>query len=128
MKLLKKIAALFLHLVPLVVMAQTQTTAPTPAPDIETMQLLNNVLDWLFSILLIVAAIFIIIAGYYFVTAQGDKDTTKKARDFVLYALIGVLVAFAAKGLVRLIGYITGTPVQIPDSTQQYYLPPTTGI
>ena len=57
--------------------------------------LIWSVTNWLFIILLAVAAIAIIIAGYFFVTATGDPDKTKKARDFVLYAVIGVLVGFA---------------------------------
>jgi len=78
------------------------------APNISATDLLDNVTNWLFSILLVTAAIFIIIAGFYFVTAAGDPDKTKKARDFVLYALIGVLVGFAARGLVYLVGTIAG--------------------
>ncbi len=78
------------------------------APSIPITDLLDNVTNWLFSILLVTAAIFIIIAGFYFVTASGDPDKTKKARDFVLYALIGVLVGFAARGLVYLVGTIAG--------------------
>ena len=90
--------------VPLMGLAATPTTAPT----LDTMDMLNNITNWLFSLLLVVAAISIIIAGYYFVTAQGDPDKTKTARNFVLYALIGVLIGFAAKGLVMLVGTIAG--------------------
>jgi len=81
---------------------------PKTAPEIDTIDLLNRITNWLFTILLIIAAIFIIIAGLYFVTAQGDADKTKSARNFILYALIGVLVGFAAKGLVKLVGKIAG--------------------
>jgi hypothetical protein len=47
-----------------------------------------------------------------FVTASGDPDKTKTARNFVLYALIGVLVGFAAKGLVMLVEKIVAPAVQ----------------
>jgi len=80
--------------------------APSEAPTLDIMDTLDNIADWLFAILLIVAAIFIIIAGYFFVTAAGDPDKTKRARDFVMYALVGVLVGFVAKGLVMLVGQI----------------------
>jgi len=76
---------------------------PKTAPTIDTMDLLDRITNWLFAILLIVAALCIIIAGFLFVTAAGDANQTQKARDFILYALIGVLVAFAAKGLVLFI-------------------------
>ncbi len=80
--------------------------APEGAPTLDILDVLDNITDWLFAILLIVAAIFIIIAGYFFVTATGDPEKTKRARDFVMYALIGVLVGFVAKGLVMLVGTI----------------------
>ncbi len=57
----------------------------------------------MFTILLVVAAIFIIIAAFYFVTAAGNPETISKARNFVLYALIGVMVAAMARGLVYMV-------------------------
>ena len=68
--------------------------------------LLANIVNWMFTVILIVAAIFIIIAAFYFVTAQGDPDKVAKARNFVLYALIGVLVAFSAIGLINFVRMI----------------------
>jgi len=86
----------------------TKPPAGTTAPAVDVMTVLDNITDWLFAILLIIAAIAIIVAGYYFVTAQGDPEKTKTARSFVLYALIGVLVGIAAKGLVALVRRIAG--------------------
>ena len=87
-----------LLLVPLAVLAQGAT-----APSVDVMESLDSITNWLCVILLVVAAISIIIAAYYFVTAQGDADKIKTARQFVLYALIGVAVAVLAKGLVLLV-------------------------
>lgn len=86
-------------------------TAPTQAPQTDVMMILGSLTNWLFAILLVIAAIAIIVAAYFFVTAAGDPDKTKKARDFVLYALIGVLVALAAKGLVTLVERIVSPAV-----------------
>jgi hypothetical protein len=82
--------------------------ADATAPTLDIMLLLDDITNWLFTLLLVIAAICIIIAAYYFVTAQGDADKTKTARNFVLYAVIGVLVAFAARGLVYFVGVIAG--------------------
>ena len=82
--------------------------AVEPAPTIDIMKALKLIANWLFAILLVIAGISIIIAGYFFVTASGDPDKTKRARDFVLYAFIGVLVGFLAKGLVVLVKTIVG--------------------
>lgn len=71
--------------------------------SVDVMEVLNNIVNWAFAILLVVAVIYLIIAGYFFVTSQGEPDKMSKARNMVLYALIGVLVAFISKGLVELV-------------------------
>ena len=82
---------------------------PVVAPGWNTYGVINtldSVSNYLFGFLLVAAAIAIIIAAFFFVTAAGDPDKTKTARNFVLYAVIGVMVAFLAKGLVMLVSYI----------------------
>jgi len=66
----------------------------------------DNITNWLFAILIAVAVIFILIAAFHFITAAGDPAKTEKARNYVLYALIGVVVAFVAKALVMFAGSI----------------------
>lgn len=106
-KIIPSLVAISLLAAPTLVLAQ-----PVSAPELEVCcgsnSILYRVMNWLFAILLIVAAIFIILAAYTFVTAQGDPDKVKTARNFVLYALIGVLVAFGARGLVSLVGTVAG--------------------
>ncbi len=74
-----------------------------PPADIDIMDVLQRIVSWLFSILLVVAAIFIIVAAYMFVTAGGEPEKVATARRFVLYALIGVAVAVASRGLVAFV-------------------------
>jgi len=93
---------------PIIVSAQNAYT-PTYPPKPDIWLLLNTIIAWLFGILLIVAVIFLIIAGFFFITAQGDPDRVKKARDFVLWAIIGILVAFAARGLVWFVNQLVST-------------------
>ena len=84
---------------------------PEALPETDVMRILDSLTNWMFAILLVIAAIFIIIAAFNFVTASGDPEKTKTARNFVLYALIGVLVGFAAKGLVMLVERIVSPAV-----------------
>ena len=87
----------------LVVLPTVGLAQPATAPTIDVMQALDDVTNWLFAILLIVAVIFLIIAGFYFITAQGDPDRVQKARNMVLWSLVGVAVGVLAKGLVMLV-------------------------
>ena len=107
-KIVSGLISTALLVMPVIALAQDAAHG-IPAPDwgeVDVMEVLENLTNWMFVILLIVAAIFIIVAAFYFVTAQGDPDKTNKARNFVLYALIGVLIAFVAKGLIYLVDQI----------------------
>lgn len=71
-----------------------------PAPRLDPIRVLERIIDVVFTILLIFAALMIVVAAFYFVTASGDAEKVSTARNFVLYAIIGVVVAFLARGLI----------------------------
>lgn len=48
------------------------------------------------TILLILALVVLLYAAFLFITAGGNEETTKKARTFLIYSLIGLAVAFLA--------------------------------
>jgi membrane-associated HD superfamily phosphohydrolase len=104
-KILTGIVLATLIAAPIMVSAQQPPSDPNyrEVEDIDAFEALENVVDWLFTLLLIVAVIFLIIAAFTFITASGDPDKISQARNFVLYALIGVAVAVAAQGLVSLV-------------------------
>lgn len=81
---------------PVVVSAQTPPS--DPGTVVETIQVL---IDWLFYILIFAAVVVILLAAYTFLTAAGDPDKVKKARDYILYSLIALVVAFLARAIVN---------------------------
>ena len=112
MKKAKKIISLLIPLVALAVMAlpvyagEMQPFSPTDTLPTEANTIwstIGAITNWLFIILLIGAVIIIIIAAWTFLTAGGDTEKTKKARDYIIYALIAIVVAFLAKAVVVLI-------------------------
>jgi len=76
-------------------------------PAIESPQDLIDILDtiarWLMTIVFIIAAIFIVVAAYKFVTSGGDPIQVTSARQAILYALVGVAVALLAWGIVQVV-------------------------
>ena len=78
------------------------------APDVNIFDALETLTNYLFTLALIVAVIFLIIFLFSMLTAQGDADKIARARNYIFYALIGVAVAVAAKGLVALVQTIMG--------------------
>ncbi|KPJ55219.1 hypothetical protein AMJ47_01820 [Parcubacteria bacterium DG_72] len=105
-KVLTSAATISLLAIPALALAQGAA-----APYVDIFTALATLIDYLFWLLLIVAVVFLIIAAFTFITASGDPTRVEKARNFVLYALIGIAVAVAAKGLVALIQTIMGAPV-----------------
>lgn len=61
------------------------------------------ILNAVFGIIGVVAVVFIIIGGINYVTSQGDPGKTKKARDTILYAVIGLIVTLLAFAIVNFV-------------------------
>ncbi len=70
--------------------------------------IIETVADWLFSALIILASLFIVWGGFEYVTAGGDDTKIISARSKIKNALIGVIIAVAAKGLVAVVRSILG--------------------
>jgi len=63
----------------------------------------TKVLNWFFGIVVIIAAIMLVAAGFTYVTSGGNPDKMKTALNTLIYALIGVAIALLAKGLVFMV-------------------------
>jgi hypothetical protein len=61
---------------------------------------LKTVISILALIIGIVSVVMLVIGGLKFVTSQGDPSSTKSARNTVIYALAGLVVAGLAQTIV----------------------------
>lgn len=68
--------------------------------------ILGRICGVVFGVGMFIVVVFIVIAGIYFVMAKGDPDKIKTARDFLLYAIIGAAVMFAAAAIIAFARYI----------------------
>lgn len=50
-----------------------------------------------------IAVIVIIVAGFRFVVAGGDSNSVGQAKNTIIYALVGLIVAFAAFAIVNFV-------------------------
>lgn len=67
------------------------------APIVTVIEKIGN---WMYGILLAVAAIFILLAAFKYITAKGDAKALGEARQAIIYALVGVAVAVLTTGLI----------------------------
>lgn len=63
---------------------------------IEPGALVANTIQWVISIAGIVALVFVVIGGISYMTSAGDPGKVKKAKDTILYALIGLVIVALA--------------------------------
>jgi|GEM_PF-1649272 len=73
-------------------------------PDV--IAVLERTTNWLLLILGSLAAIMIVVAGIMFATARGNEEQVKKAKGILTYAIVGLVVALVARGIVALVSYL----------------------
>lgn len=63
----------------------------------------KKIIDVLLFIIGLIAVLMIIIGGLRYVVSGGDSSATKGAKDTILYAVIGLIVAIMAYGIVNFV-------------------------
>ena len=87
----------------------TPVLAVLPAGDIpaagslDIWTKLKKVLNWFFNIVIIIGALYIVYAGWIYITAAGDDEKAKKGLSGLVQALIGIGIALLAKGLIYVV-------------------------
>jgi hypothetical protein len=64
---------------------------------------IKDVVNVLLFLIGAISVIVIIISGIKYVTSDGDASKIKSAKDTILYAVVGVIVALLAYGIVNFI-------------------------
>lgn len=71
---------------------------PIKAGSIE--EIIENVINFFFTIALIICPLIIIVGGFMMVTSGGDPGKVETGKKMVYYALIGLGIVVLAKGFV----------------------------
>jgi hypothetical protein len=77
------------------------TTGPTTITG--WVEVLITVVKWIYTIIFIVAVLFILLAAFNFITSKGDQTKVQTAKKQLLYAVIGIAVALLSYGVVNLV-------------------------
>jgi type IV secretory pathway VirB2 component (pilin) len=59
------------------------------------------VIRYLMSFISIIAVIYIIYAGFSVMIGGGDEEKVKKAKNIILYVVVGILIMWLAYGIVK---------------------------
>jgi hypothetical protein len=83
--------------------------APTgPTSGAELVALIENITNWFFAGFMVLAAAFIVLAGWQFIASRGDPTAVTSARAKLLWAAVGIAAAVMAKGIVTAVKSIIG--------------------
>ncbi len=72
------------------------------------LDLVYTVTDWIFLIVLGLSIIFILIGAFNFITAGGSPEKAATGRQYLIYAVIGIIVAILAKAIPAIAKSIIG--------------------
>ena len=64
--------------------------------------------DWIFVVLIVIVGLFIIWGGFNIATAGGDPQKVSSGRNFIMYALIGLVLATFSKALPAVVKALLG--------------------
>ncbi len=94
-------AGLLAYTVPFqVAHADYSTTLPSPVNSLSDLfRLIDKVLGFVWTVLIIMSIITMITAAVTYITSQGDSTKTATANKMILYAAIGLGVAVLSKAL-----------------------------
>lgn len=94
---------------PLFVFAQGGITpVPIAGEGTNIYQILVTVMSWAFGLLLVLAAAFIFFAGFTYLTAAGNEDALKRAKNYILYAVVAIVIAFLAQAIIGVVKSLLG--------------------
>lgn len=90
------------------ILAQDSTSLENPLRYNDIKDLIDAIIDFLFTISIPITAILIIIGGFMMITAGGDVYKLEKAKSLFLYTAIGFAIILLSKGLVAVLKSILG--------------------
>ena len=76
---------------------------PDPKDEKSLMQVVSQILNVVVGVIGVVAVAVIIVGAIYFVTSQGDANKVARARNTILYGVVGLIVALLAFAIVNFV-------------------------
>ncbi|MEX1997678.1 MAG: pilin [Candidatus Andersenbacteria bacterium] len=72
---------------------------------------IQTIVNVMLMIVGVIAAVMLIIGGVRYIISQGDEDQTEKAKNTILYALIGLIVIGLSAVIINFVlGAVAGNP------------------
>jgi hypothetical protein len=114
---MKKLSiTLISSLMPLMAFAQPAVPSTGISTYAGVVGVINTIGNWMFGLLLALAVIFLLYAAFLYLTAAGDSSKTDKAKDIIIYAIVAIVVAVLAKGIIMVAQSLVGSAPVTPGT------------
>ena len=94
--------------------ANTGITQVGPSTVGGLVDVIRNAARWIYILFFIIAVVFIIFAAFTYLTAAGDEEKVKKAKNMIIYAAIAIVVALLAVAFETIIANFLTTTAPTP--------------
>ena len=80
-----------------------ECNVPEDETDRDLMSILTNIINVVVGIVGFLAVVMIIVGGISYTLSAGDANKVKKAKDTIMYGIIGLIVAILAYAIVNFV-------------------------
>ncbi len=85
----------------------SKTTKTDSLPNIDTpdkvIKVIDNITNWMFTIFIAVAIIFILIAAFQYLLARGNAEEVMHTHKMLMYSAVAITVALLARGVIHVV-------------------------
>ncbi len=79
-----------------------------PIQACEFEDIIGNVIDFIFKIVIVLAPLMVIVGGFLFLTAGGNPQKISQGRNLLIWTAVGFLVVLLSKAILAIINLILG--------------------
>jgi len=72
--------------------------------------LIRTVINWMLGIAFAVAVLFLIIGGFFYITAAGNEEQVEKGKGTVLNAIIGIVIIILSYVIISVVSNFVANP------------------
>ena len=84
------------------------SSIPNPLKCSDIQCLVKTIADFITGLVVVIGTIMIIIGGIQYITSAGNEEKARRAKNTVLYTIIGIAIAVSVDFIVGLLGEILG--------------------
>ncbi len=70
--------------------------------------IISNIMGFAFGLLIILAALFIVVAAYLYLTSGGNTEKVGTAHKFIIYAVVALVAAALSQTIVFIVAQLIG--------------------